>query len=61
MKITITSLLTLSGLLLILSAPLSANEGSLAFVGARIIDGTANAPIEDGVLEIRRASCRERV
>ena len=52
MKITITSLLTLSGLLLILSAPLSANEGSLAFVGARIIDGTANAPIEDGVLVI---------
>lgn len=52
MKKTITSLLTLSGLLLILSVPLSANEGSLAFVGARIIDGTANAPIEDGVLVI---------
>ena len=52
MKITITSLLTLSGLLLILCAPVGANEGSLAFVGARIIDGTANAPIEDGVLVI---------
>ncbi|MFP6838733.1 MAG: amidohydrolase family protein [Pseudohongiellaceae bacterium] len=52
MKTTITSLLILSGMLLILCAPLSANEGSLAFVGARIIDGTANPPIEDGVLVI---------
>ena len=52
MRTTITSLLTLSGLLLILCAPVSANEGSLAFVGARIIDGTANPPIEDGVLVI---------
>ena len=52
MRTTITSLLALSGLLLILCAPVSANEGSLAFVGARIIDGTANPPIEDGVLVI---------
>ena len=52
MRTTITRLLTLSGLLLILCAPVGANEGSLAFVGARIIDGTANAPIEDGVLVI---------
>ena len=30
----------------------SANEGTLAFVGATIIDGTAAAPISDGVLVI---------
>ena len=33
MRTTITSLLALSGLLLILCTPVSANEGSLAFVG----------------------------
>ena len=30
----------------------SANEGTLAFVGATIIDGTAAAPLSDGVLVI---------
>ena len=52
MRITIISSLALLGLLLGLSAQVAANEGSLAFVGARIIDGTAAEPIEDGVLVI---------
>ena len=30
----------------------SANEGTLAFVGATVIDGTAAAPLSDGVLVI---------
>lgn len=42
--------LALLALLAIASA--SANEGSIAFVGARIIDGTAAAPLEDGVIVI---------
>lgn len=36
----------------ITAVPASANEGSIAFVGARIIDGTAAAPLEDGVIVI---------
>jgi len=39
-------------LLSILSTQALAGEGSLAFVGARIIDGTAAEPIEDGVVVI---------
>lgn len=34
----------------ILSVPALAGEGTLAFTGARIIDGTGAAPIENGVL-----------
>lgn len=40
--------LTLTGF----NSPATANEGSIAFVGARIIDGTAAAPLEDGVIVI---------
>ena len=52
MRTTITAVLTLLGFLTIANPPATANEGSLAFVGARIIDGTAAEPIEDGVLVI---------
>ena len=49
MRSTITSLLAL---LAVFSLSAMANEGSLAFVGARIIDGTVAEPIEDGVVVI---------
>lgn len=52
MRTTITSLFTLLGMLTLFSSLVTANEGSLAFVGARIIDGTAAEPIEDGVIVI---------
>ena len=52
MKKTITGLLAILGLLTLYSSTSSANEGSIAFVGARIIDGTMAAPIEDGVVVI---------
>ncbi|MBT6330643.1 MAG: amidohydrolase family protein, partial [Kordiimonadaceae bacterium] len=42
----ILSLLTLS------AVTATAGEGTLAFVGARIIDGTAAEPMEDGVVVI---------
>ena len=50
-KIT-TGLLAIFSLLLVYSSTSSANEGSIAFVGARIIDGTMADPIEDGVVVI---------
>lgn len=40
------------GLIAVFGMPAMAGEGSLAFVGARIIDGTAAEPLEDGVLVI---------
>ncbi|MEX0964826.1 MAG: amidohydrolase family protein [Pseudohongiellaceae bacterium] len=52
MRKTITGLLAILGLLTLYSGTASANEGSIAFVGARIIDGTSAAPIEDGVVVI---------
>ena len=52
MRTTITGLLAILGLLLLSSGTSSANEGSIAFVGARIIDGTRADPIEDGVVVI---------
>ena len=52
MQKTITGLLAILGLLTLYSSTSSANEGSIAFVGARIIDGTMAAPIEDGVVVI---------
>tara|TARA_Y100001968_G_scaffold331705_1_gene387299 strand:+ start:146 stop:1429 length:1284 start_codon:yes stop_codon:yes gene_type:complete len=38
--------------LLLLSMLCNANEGTIAFVGATIIDGTDAAPLEDGVLVV---------
>ena len=38
--------------LLLVSMLCSANEGTIAFVGATIIDGTDAAPLEDGVLAV---------
>ena len=52
MKKTITGLLAILGFLTLFSSISSANEGSIAFVGARIIDGTIANPIEDGVVVI---------
>ena len=52
MRKTITGLLAILGLLTLYSSTSSANEGSIAFVGARIIDGTVAGPIEDGVVVI---------
>ncbi len=52
MRRTITALLTILGLLTVIGGSASANEGSIAFVGARIIDGTRAAPIEEGVVVI---------
>ena len=52
MKKTITGLLAILGFLTLFSSISSANEGSIAFVGARIIDGTIADPIEDGVVVI---------
>lgn len=51
----ITSLLIV---LALLSSPAMAGEGTLAFVGARIIDGTAAEPLEDGVLVISNGRIR---
>jgi len=52
MRKTITGLLAVLGLLTLYSSTSSANEGSIAFVGARLIDGTIADPIEDGVVVI---------
>ena len=52
MRKTITALLATLGLLAACINAASANEGSIAFVGARIIDGTMAEPIEDGVVVI---------
>lgn len=52
MRTTITSSLALLAVLTMFSTLVTANEGSLAFVGARIIDGTAAEPLEDGVIVI---------
>ena len=52
MRKKITGLLAILGFLLLFSGTSSANEGSIAFVGARIIDGTMADPIEDGVVVI---------
>lgn len=52
MKKTITGLLAVLSLLTLYSSTSSANEGSIAFVGARIIDGTSADAIEDGVVVI---------
>jgi imidazolonepropionase-like amidohydrolase len=52
MKKTITGLLAILSLLTLYSSTSSANEGSIAFVGARLIDGTIADPIEDGVVVI---------
>lgn len=52
MRTTITSSLALLAVLAMFSTLVTANEGSLAFVGARIIDGTAAEPLEDGVIVI---------
>ena len=52
MKKKITGLLAILGFLLLFSGTSSANEGSIAFVGARIIDGTMADPIEEGVVVI---------
>ncbi|NKB32137.1 MAG: amidohydrolase family protein [Pseudomonadales bacterium] len=51
MRRAITSVLALFGFLLFVS-PALANEGTVAFVGATIIDGTDAAPLEDGVLVV---------
>lgn len=48
----ISGLLIILGFLAVFGAPAIAGEGSIAFVGARIIDGTAADPIEDGVVVI---------
>ncbi len=50
MKKTIPGVCMLVGLLLTL--PALANEGSIAFVGATIIDGTDAEPLSDGVMVI---------
>lgn len=47
-----TRIVALAGFLLCAFIPAQANEGSIAFVGARIIDGTSAAPLEDGVIVI---------
>jgi len=49
-KTLLYSLLTLTSL--IFATALEANEGSIAFVGATIIDGTDAVPLEDGVVVI---------
>jgi imidazolonepropionase-like amidohydrolase len=55
-KILCYSLLT--HLTLLIPTLLHANQGTLAFVGARIIDGTGNAEIESGVLLITDSKVR---
>ena len=52
MRKKITGLLAIIGLLTLYSSTSSANEGSIAFIGARIIDGTIADPIEDGVVVV---------
>ena len=47
----ITSALALFGFLFVSISTL-ANEGTIAFVGATIIDGTDAEPLEDGVLVV---------
>ena len=51
MKRTIISLFILFGSLLSLS-PAFGNDGTIAFVGATVIDGTDAEPLVDGVLVI---------
>ena len=51
MKRAITGVLAIAGLLS-LALPSHANEGTIAFVGATIIDGTDAEPLRDGVLVI---------
>lgn len=52
MRNRITDSLAILAVLLFSSSIASANEGSIAFIGARIIDGTMAEPIEDGALVI---------
>jgi imidazolonepropionase-like amidohydrolase len=52
MKKIIISLLALTGSLFLFSYSVLANEGTIAFVGATIIDGTDAEPLQDGVLVI---------
>ena len=54
MRLVITLLITLT----LLSGTARANEGSIAFVGATIFDGTAAAPLADGVVVITNGRVR---
>ena len=49
-RIIVSSLI--APFLLVFSIICKANEGTVAFVGATIIDGTEAAPLENGVLVI---------
>jgi imidazolonepropionase-like amidohydrolase len=51
-------ILTVSILAMLPALQLLANEGSIAFVGANIIDGTGAAPIENGVIVITNGKIR---
>ena len=53
----ITSVLALFGFLFVSISTL-ANEGTIAFVGATIIDGTDAEPLEDGVLVVTEGRVR---
>ncbi|MDD9891237.1 MAG: amidohydrolase family protein [Gammaproteobacteria bacterium] len=57
MRRAITSFLALLGFL-VFSSPVLANDGTVAFVGATIIDGTDAAPLEDGVIVITEGRIR---
>jgi imidazolonepropionase-like amidohydrolase len=52
MKKIIITLFALTGSLFLFSYSVLANEGTIAFVGATIIDGTDAEPLQDGVLVI---------
>ena len=52
MRKTIISFLAIISSLLFIGFPATANDGTIAFVGATIIDGTDAEPLEDGVLVI---------
>ena len=57
MRKAITRILALFGFLFF-AAPVLANEGTIAFVGATIIDGTNAEPLEDGVLVVTEGRVR---
>jgi len=54
----LTILLIFLGLCVLSAVPATAGDGSLAFVGARIIDGTNAEPLEDGVVVITNGRIR---
>lgn len=56
--INVFSKIIVLSMVIAMTSPALANDGTIAFVGARIIDGTAADPLEDGVIVITNGRIR---